>query len=99
MVESGEVMSVGGFEDVAELLGFEMGLEAGGVFCWEEGAELVELEAGGVFCWEKEAKLAEEGLLLAIVWALAILGSDTMKMQVTNWFGCLTKTSVAWYYL
>ncbi len=33
MVERGEVISVGGFEDVAELLGFEVGLEAGGVVC------------------------------------------------------------------
>jgi hypothetical protein len=33
MVERGEVMSVSGFEDVAELLGFEVGLEVGGVVC------------------------------------------------------------------
>lgn len=24
--------------------------------------------------------------------------SDTMKIQVTNWFGCLTKTSAVCYY-
>lgn len=72
MVERGEVISVGGFEDVAELLGLEMGLEAGGVVCWEEGSGLAELEAGDVFCWEEEAELAEEGLVLVIVWALAI---------------------------